>query len=48
MLERGIKSVIYGPGDLEQAHSADEWVDVEQLYQAALAYTAIAHRLLSV
>jgi acetylornithine deacetylase/succinyl-diaminopimelate desuccinylase-like protein len=48
MLERGIKSVIYGPGDLEQAHSADEWVDVEQLYQAARAYASIAYRLLSI
>jgi acetylornithine deacetylase/succinyl-diaminopimelate desuccinylase-like protein len=47
MLDRGIKSVIYGPGDLEQAHSANEWVDVEQLYQAARAYAAIAYRLLS-
>jgi acetylornithine deacetylase/succinyl-diaminopimelate desuccinylase-like protein len=47
MLRRGIKSVIYGPGDLEQAHSADEWVDVEQLYQAARAYAAIAYRLLA-
>jgi acetylornithine deacetylase/succinyl-diaminopimelate desuccinylase-like protein len=47
MLDRGIKSVVYGPGDLEQAHSADEWVDVEQLYQAARAYAAIAYCLLS-
>lgn len=46
MLRRGIKSVIFGPGDLEQAHSADEWVDTEQLYQAARAYVAIAYRLL--
>jgi succinyl-diaminopimelate desuccinylase len=47
MLRRGIKSVIFGPGDLEQAHSADEWVDVEQLYRAARGYAAIAYRLLA-
>ena len=46
MIERGIKSVVFGPGDLEQAHTVDEWVDVEQLYQAAKAYVAIAYRLL--
>jgi acetylornithine deacetylase/succinyl-diaminopimelate desuccinylase-like protein len=46
MLQRGIPSVIFGPGNLEQAHSVDEWVDVEQLYQAARAYAAMAYRML--
>jgi len=46
MIDRGTKSIVFGPGDLEQAHSADEWVDVEQLFQAARAYVAIAYRLL--
>jgi acetylornithine deacetylase/succinyl-diaminopimelate desuccinylase-like protein len=47
MLRRGIPSVIFGPGNLEQAHSVDEWVDVEQLYQAARVYAAIAYKLLT-
>jgi acetylornithine deacetylase/succinyl-diaminopimelate desuccinylase-like protein len=46
MHKRGIPSVIFGPGNLEQAHSVDEWVDVDQLYQAARAYAAIAWGLL--
>ncbi len=47
MLDRGIPSVVFGPGNLEQAHSADEWVDVEQLVQAARAYAALAYRVLA-
>jgi acetylornithine deacetylase/succinyl-diaminopimelate desuccinylase-like protein len=46
MHRRGIPSVIFGPGNLEQAHSVDEWVDVDQLYRAARAYAAIAYRIL--
>lgn len=46
MLRRGIRSVIFGPGDLQQAHSADEWIDVVQLIEAARAYAAIAYRVL--
>jgi succinyl-diaminopimelate desuccinylase len=46
MLRNGIRSVIYGPGNLQQAHSVDEWIDLEQLHQAARAYTAMAYRSL--
>ena len=46
MLRRGIPSVIFGPGNLQQAHSVDEWVDVEQLYQAAKVYAATVYRIL--
>ncbi len=31
----GIEPVIFGPGDIAQAHTADEFVDLEQLYLAA-------------
>ena len=30
----GIPSVVFGPGFLEQAHTADEWLPVDQLFQA--------------
>lgn len=30
----GIVSVIFGPGDIAQAHTADEYLDLDQLYQA--------------
>jgi acetylornithine deacetylase len=30
----GVPSVVFGPGSIDQAHTADEWVDVEQLRRA--------------
>jgi acetylornithine deacetylase len=41
-LERGTPAVILGPGSLAQAHSADEWVDVDQVTTAARIYTLAA------
>jgi acetylornithine deacetylase ArgE len=44
--EAGIPAVVFGPGDIAQAHTCDEWIDLVQLEQAAeilyrLACTAI-------
>jgi succinyl-diaminopimelate desuccinylase len=47
MAERGVRSIIFGPGNLEQAHSVDEWIDLEEIYQAAKVYAAIAYRILA-
>lgn len=35
----GLTSIVYGPGDIAQAHTADEWVALEQLqtYAASVA-----------
>jgi acetylornithine deacetylase/succinyl-diaminopimelate desuccinylase-like protein len=41
-LERGTPAVVLGPGSLAQAHSADEWVEVEQVTMAARIYTLAA------
>jgi acetylornithine deacetylase len=30
----GIPSVVYGPGNLAQAHTVDEWISIDQLQQA--------------
>jgi len=30
----GVPTVVFGPGSIEQAHTADEWIDVEQLHCA--------------
>ena len=30
----GIPSVVFGPGDIAQAHTADEWISITQLDQA--------------
>ncbi|MEO7251429.1 MAG: acetylornithine deacetylase [Arenimonas sp.] len=34
----GMTALVYGPGDIAQAHSADEWVALEQLAEAYSAY----------
>ncbi len=39
---RGIPTIVLGPGDINQAHSADEWVELSQVERAAELYTAIA------
>jgi acetylornithine deacetylase/succinyl-diaminopimelate desuccinylase-like protein len=30
----GIPSVVFGPGDIAQAHTADEWISLTQLERA--------------
>jgi acetylornithine deacetylase/succinyl-diaminopimelate desuccinylase family protein len=32
--EAGIPSVVFGPGNIAQAHTADEWISIQQLEQA--------------
>jgi len=34
LAEGGIPSVVFGPGDIAQAHTADEWVELSQVEQA--------------
>ncbi len=34
----GVPSVVFGPGDIAQAHTVNEWIDIEQLRQAAEIY----------
>ncbi|MFN8518629.1 MAG: M20/M25/M40 family metallo-hydrolase [Chloroflexota bacterium] len=34
----GIPAVVLGPGDIAQAHAADEWVETDQLAQAVTVY----------
>ncbi|MFM8286006.1 MAG: M20/M25/M40 family metallo-hydrolase, partial [Planctomycetaceae bacterium] len=36
----GVPAVVFGPGSIEQAHTRDEWIEVEQLRLA----TEILHR----
>lgn len=37
----GIPAVVFGPGDIAQAHAPDEFVTTDQLEQAALAYARL-------
>jgi acetylornithine deacetylase ArgE len=43
--EAGIPAVVFGPGDIAQAHTADEWIDLEEVEHAAeiLYRLAIGH-----
>lgn len=40
----GIPTVVFGPGDIRQAHAVDEWVGLEEVIQAARALTVAAIR----
>lgn len=37
----GLTALVFGPGDIAQAHTADEWVSLEQLQCAETAYRRI-------
>ena len=39
--QTGCTSLVYGPGDIAQAHAADEFVELSQLLQAAESYIGI-------
>jgi acetylornithine deacetylase len=34
----GVPAVVFGPGDIAQAHTKDEWIDITQLEQSAEIY----------
>jgi acetylornithine deacetylase len=40
--QAGLTALVFGPGDIAQAHTADEWVSLRQLSEAASHY----HRLM--
>ena len=33
----GVPSIVFGPGSIDQAHTADEWLALDQLEQASEA-----------
>lgn len=41
--EAGCDVVVWGPGDIAQAHTADEWVDCHQLDQMTAHYQRVLH-----
>jgi acetylornithine deacetylase len=43
-----IPSIVLGPGDIVQAHSADEWVEIAQVVQAAEIYAQLAREFIQV
>jgi len=38
---RGIPCVVLGPGDIVQAHTSDEYVEIQQVVKAAAIYREI-------
>ena len=45
MVANGIPTVIFGPGNILQAHSAAEFVDISQVEQAARIHEELARQL---
>jgi len=39
--QAGYAAIVFGPGDISQAHTADEWVALEQLERAATHYAKV-------
>jgi acetylornithine deacetylase/succinyl-diaminopimelate desuccinylase-like protein len=39
---KGTPCIVFGPGDIAQAHTRDEWIEIEQVRLAALAFYQIA------
>jgi acetylornithine deacetylase len=45
--QQGWEAIVLGPGSVEQAHTNDEWIDVEELVLASELYTAVALELVA-
>ena len=43
--EAGVPAVCYGPGSIEQAHTLDEWIDVEEIRTCAKVLENFARKL---
>ncbi len=41
MIERGTPAILCGPGNVAQAHTADEWVEVSQIFEASRLYAVM-------
>ena len=45
--EAEMPAILYGPGDIRQAHSTDEWIAVDEIIRCARIVTAAAARYLT-
>jgi succinyl-diaminopimelate desuccinylase len=46
LIAAGIPTVVFGPGDLEEAHTVDESIAIAELIEGALVYAATTFRFL--
>ncbi len=44
-MDKGIKTVICGPGDIKQAHTVDEFIEISQINKAIILYKNILEEL---
>ncbi len=44
--EAGIPTVVFGPGDIAQAHTTDEWIDVREMETASKIFGELIKRVL--
>jgi len=45
--EAGIPTIVFGPGDIAQAHTTDEWVDLREVETASVIFRELIKRVLS-
>ena len=43
--EAGLPCVVFGPGDIAQAHTMDEWIELDQVRLASEMYFEMARGL---
>ena len=41
----GLPCLVFGPGDIAQAHTKDEWIELDQVRLASEAYYRLAREL---
>ncbi|MFN3421349.1 MAG: M20/M25/M40 family metallo-hydrolase [Armatimonadota bacterium] len=42
LMRNGIPTLLFGPGNIEQAHTAEEWVKIEQVVTAQKVFETLA------
>jgi acetylornithine deacetylase len=46
--EAGIPTIVFGPGDIAQAHTADEWIDIRDVETASMIFAQLIKKVLMI